>query len=222
MGLATTIKASARDLRAQKLRMIQEAIKIEQDRRLVELLSELSRVSSRLNLPNHVADTAAKLLRLLYRQGLVRKSNAPEYIAASVFAAARLTGFTLTMKDVVEAVETDIQLAWHAYRRLVERVRVRFKPLGPAHYVSQVVSRLKLSSRVENLALRFTQLLVRSGLAQGKPPQPLAAAAVYLASILLDEKRNQSEVAQAVGVSDATIRNRYRDIVDNFYIEVLL
>ena len=89
-------------------------------------------------------------------------------------------------------------------------------------YVSRIASRLGLSSRVETLALTFTRLLAKTGLSQGKPPQTLAAAAVYLASILMDEKRNQSEVARVVNVSDATIRNRYRDIVDNFYIEVLL
>ncbi len=221
-GITTIIRASRRDLRGQKLEAIQSRLRVEQDRRLVEILGELDRAIARLGLPNHVAETAAKLLRMMYKQGVVRRSNAPEYIAASIFAAARINSYTLTMKDIVEIVDTDIQRAWHAYRRLIERVRVRSRPLGPAHYVSQVVSKLKLSSRVENLALRFTQLLIRSGLAQGKPPQPLAAAAVYLASILLDEKRNQSEVAQAVNVSDATIRNRYRDIVDNFYIEVML
>ena len=65
-------------------------------------------------------------------------------------------------------------------------------------------------------------MLVRTGLAQGKPPEALAAASIYLASILLDQKRNQLAVARAIGVTDATIRNRYRDIVDNFYIEVRL
>ncbi len=227
-NITTVIQARYNDLRAQKLAMIQEQLRILGYRRLVELLSELNSAAARLNLPSRVVETAARILRYLYQQHqLVRRSNAAEYIAAAIYAAARVERHTLTMKDVAAALDVDVRRAWAAFQKLVSKlggkIGLRFAaPMRPEMYVSQVASRLKLSSQTESLAYRFAQLLSKTGIAHGKPPQPLAAAAVYLASILMDEKRNQSEVAKAVGVSDATIRNRYRDIVDNFYIEVYL
>ncbi len=221
-GLATEISVKKGDLRSLKLAALQHWVRVEANRKLIEILSEVNSVVRRLNLPQRVGETAARILRKLYNEGLVKRSNASEYIAAALFAAARIERYTITMRALAEALDIDIQRAWYAYRKILSKFSVRVRPPGPEMYVSQIASKLGLSSQAESLALTFTRLLTRTGLSQGKPPETMAAAAVYLASILMDEKKNQSEVARTVGVSDATIRNRYRDIVDNFYIEVLL
>jgi len=40
----------------------------------------------------------------------------------------------------------------------------------------------------------------------------LAASVVYLASLYTGEKRIQCEIAFAAGVTEVTLRNRYRDL----------
>jgi transcription initiation factor TFIIB len=60
------------------------------------------------------------------------------------------------------------------------------------------------------------------GLTSGKGPTGLATAALYIASILLDDKRTQKEIAEKSGITEVTVRNRYRDIVDNITIVVEL
>jgi transcription initiation factor TFIIB len=42
----------------------------------------------------------------------------------------------------------------------------------------------------------------------------LAAAAVYAASLLANEKATQSEVSAVAGVSEVTIRSRYKELLD--------
>ena len=59
-------------------------------------------------------------------------------------------------------------------------------------------------------------------IASGRGPIGLAAATVYMASILLDEKKTQQEVASVCDITDVTIRNRYGDLVEKLDIEVLL
>jgi transcription initiation factor TFIIB len=227
-NVTTVIQARPNDLRAQKLASLQRHLRTLGQRRLIEVLSELNDAAARLNLPGRVVETASRIVKILYhRYGVIRRNNAAEYIAAALYAASRIEKHTITMKDIAQALDVDVRRAWNAFQKIVakleQNLRLRMTgPMRPEMYVSQVASKLKLSSQAESLAYRFAALLSKTGIAQGKPPQPLAAAAVYLASILMDEKRNQSEVAKIVGVSDATIRNRYRDIVDNFYIEVYL
>ena len=46
------------------------------------------------------------------------------------------------------------------------------------------------------------------GLTEGKDPVGLAAASVYVASILLNEKRTQREVADKLGITEAAV-SRY-------------
>jgi transcription initiation factor TFIIB len=40
----------------------------------------------------------------------------------------------------------------------------------------------------------------------------VAAAAVYIAALLVGERRTQKEVANVAGVTEVTIRNRYREL----------
>ncbi|ALL00150.1 transcription initiation factor IIB [Pyrodictium delaneyi] len=222
-GLTTYIYAPRSDIRARKLVAIQASLRSHGHKKLIKVLQEANRVAARLQLPSRVAETMARIIRQLQSLGVLKKNNINEYLAAAAVVAARIERHPLTMRDVAETLGLSEQDVWRAYRRIVTRLKVRVTtPPKPQMYVSKIASKLGLNGEVEALATRFTIMLARTGLAQGKPPEALAAAAVYVSSILLDQKRNQLTVAKAIGVTDATIRNRYRDIVDNFYIEVRL
>ncbi len=222
-GLTTYIYAKRTELRARKLVALQASLRTHGQKKLISILQEANRAASKLRLPSRVAETMAKLIRQLYSMNILRKNNLQEYIAAAAVIAARIERHPLTMRDAAEVLGISEQDVWRAYRRIVTKLKVRpAAPPKPQMFISRIASKLNLSGEVEALAMRFSTMLVRTGLAQGKPPEALAAASIYLASILLDQKRNQLAVARAIGVTDATIRNRYRDIVDNFYIEVRL
>ena len=223
-GVTTYIRVSRRgDPGQQRLAAIQARMITHGNQRLIQLLQETNRVAGRLRLPPHVAETMARLVRKLHAMKLIKRNNMMEFIAAAAVIAARIERHPLSMKHVSNELDVDQHALWRAYRTIVKKLRVRTAAVPrPSMYVSRIASKLGLGSDVEALAYRFTDLLVRTGIAQGKPPEALAAAAVYVSSILLDKKRNQIDIAGVVGVSDATIRNRYRDIVDNYYIEVRL
>ncbi len=221
-GLTTFIQVQVRDERARKLARIHQKVRKAGSEKLIQLLQEANNIAARMGLPSRVAEEFTKIVRFLYEQKLLRRSNMTTYLAAALVAAARIAGYAITMRDVARFFELDVLQVWSAYRSIVARLRVRPRPPCPEEFIPLLTSRLGLPTPVECLATRFVKELAKRGITQGKPPKALAAAAVYLASILLDEKRNQTQVARAADVTDATIRNRYRDIVDNFYVEVRL
>jgi transcription initiation factor TFIIB len=53
-----------------------------------------------------------------------------------------------------------------------------------------------------------------AGLLSGKSPVGLAAAAVYAAALLCNEKVTQSEVSEVASISEVTIRNRYKELLE--------
>jgi len=57
------------------------------------------------------------------------------------------------------------------------------------------------------------------GLTTGKDPRGLAAGAIYIASILTDNRVTQREIANAAGVTEVTVRNRYKELVRKLQIE---
>ena len=56
----------------------------------------------------------------------------------------------------------------------------------------------------------------------GRGPTGNAAASLYIASLLCGEKRTQREVAEVAGVTEVTVRNRYKEIIKklNIYIAI--
>ena len=59
-------------------------------------------------------------------------------------------------------------------------------------------------------------------LTSGRGPTGVAAAAIYIASILSGERRTQREVAEVAGVTEVTIRNRYKELAERLDIDIVL
>ena len=59
-------------------------------------------------------------------------------------------------------------------------------------------------------------------LTSGRGPTGVAAAAIYIASILCGDRRTQREVADVAGVTEVTIRNRYKELAEELDIEIIL
>jgi transcription initiation factor TFIIB len=73
---------------------------------------------------------------------------------------------------------------------------------------------------VQEIAVKLLQKAISKGLVSGRGPTGVAAAAVYIASAMVNERRTQKEVAEVAGVTEVTIRNRYRELKDELGIKV--
>ena len=58
-----------------------------------------------------------------------------------------------------------------------------------------------------------------SELTSGRGPAGIAAAGLYVAALLNDEKKTQREVADVAGITEVTIRNRYKELLDKLKLE---
>jgi transcription initiation factor TFIIB len=54
--------------------------------------------------------------------------------------------------------------------------------------------------------------LNRKQISAGKDPMGIAATALYIACLNTGEKRTQTDIARAAGITEVTLRNRYIDI----------
>jgi transcription initiation factor TFIIB len=78
----------------------------------------------------------------------------------------------------------------------------------------------KIDTKVERLAIDIAHKTNDHLLADGKAPNGLAAAYIYVASILLDVNILQRDVSSLSGVTEVTIRNRCKDILTSFKMTV--
>ena len=82
------------------------------------------------------------------------------------------------------------------------------------------ISVLRLSNDAKKKAMEILKLAENRDLTSGRGPTGVAAAAIYIASISLNERRTQREVAEVAGVTEVTIRNRYKELTEKLGINV--
>jgi transcription initiation factor TFIIB len=114
---------------------------------------------------------------------------------------------------------------WKALERVhkVSKQLQNFKPkIKPVEYIPKIVEKLGLPQLVATKSAEMVNIMYKNGLTSGKGYLALSAAAVYLISTLMDVKKTQKEIADSLNITEVTIRNRYKEIIKNFDIEVSL
>ena len=85
-------------------------------------------------------------------------------------------------------------------------------------YISKLANTAKFDTKIERLALEIAKKTENHLLSDGKSPNGIAAAYLYLASVLLGINILQMDISRLAGVTEVTIRNRCKDILTCFRI----
>jgi len=234
-GLSTMIDWKNRDSygkpiptrnRAQiyRLRQWQRKIRISNasERNLMGALSSLGRMSSGLGLPRMVRETAAMIYRKAVLKKLIRGRSAEGITAASLYAACRQCNVPRTLDEISKAARMPKKEIGRNYRFIARELKLKLLPTLPQDYVSRSCSDLKLSSDVQAKTLEILKEAAKRELTSGRGPTGIAAAALYIATVLCGERRTQKNIAEFLGVTEVTIRNRYKELAEKLDIDVIL
>ena len=196
-----------------------------EDKRLVKALKELNEFVRQVKPPKSVSETAGEILQKVVKNLNVKEQTLKKVVIASLYLAYKMCGLPRPAKVFARDLgvkEGDLWEGVRKIRELYSSVKVKPDVFEPRHYVNYIVTRLKLPPEVAALACELLAYLKDSLTTSGKNPASLAAAAVYLAGILTDNRRNQLEVGSTIGQTDVAVRNSYDTLVRNLEIEVLL
>ena len=94
--------------------------------------------------------------------------------------------------------------------------------MDPESYVSRMVNRLGLGGDTEKLAKLILARASEMKLTNGRGPQGIAAACVYISSQLTSERRTQGEIAKEAQITEVTIRNRYKELTQRMEFNIQL
>ncbi|MFH1751960.1 MAG: transcription initiation factor IIB [archaeon] len=233
-GLVTMIDRGGRDLRGNKLstksraqmyRLIKwhkrATISSSMQRNLSIALTELRRVASYLSIPDSLIEAAALLYRKTVKKGLIRGRLIEAVVAAVLYAVCRTYHVPRTLSEMAEASGLTKKEIGRTYRFLVREMKLDVPLTNPVHYIPRFASELNLSGKVQEEGRKIVEEAIKKGLISGRGPMGVAAAAVYIAGLLQGERRTQKEVANVAGVTEVTIRNRYRELKKRLKIKVM-
>ncbi|MCY0868054.1 MAG: transcription initiation factor IIB family protein [Desulfurococcus sp.] len=195
------------------------------DRRLKRALQELNEYLRILDPPIAIRETAARLIHETVRGRNYKEKTIRRIVLAAIYLSYKIHKQPRSPKLFSQELgisESDLWDGVRMIREATSSVKLGSEHYDPRHYVGFITRRLNMPPVVEALANLIVTSVEEHGFISGKNPASLAAASVYLAGILSNNKRNQTEVAEKVGLTDVAIRNTYDSIIRNIDIEILL
>jgi len=189
------------------------------DRNLAQAMSELDRLASQLGLTRSIKELAALLYRKLIIRRLARSRSIDAMVGAAIYAACRLRTAPRSLEEISRHSRVSKKKIGQHYRLLVEKLGLRMPVSEPANYVPRFITQLGLPGKVQRRVLEILEDAKKQrSLITGRDPRGLAAAAIYIASILEDSRVTQRDIAMAAGVTEVTVRNRYKELVKRLNI----
>jgi transcription initiation factor TFIIB len=202
-----------------RLRKWQYRISTAIERNLKLALAELKRVSSFLKLPKSVEEESARIYTLAVQRGLVRGRSMESVVAGALYAACRRHDVPRTLDELSEASGIEKKEIGRTYRFVTRELGISILPSNPADYIARFSSALKLSAETQSKSIEILEKAQKEELTSGRGPTGIAAAALYVAALIHTEKRTQREVADVAGVTEVTIRNRYKELLEELNLE---
>lgn len=191
------------------------------ERNLQSALSELDKMAMHLDsLPKSVRQEAANIYKRTLEAGLIRGRSIQGAVAASLYIACQQCGVPRTLDEVSQKLRLGRKEIGRTVRTLKRELRMKPMHAKASDYIDRFCSDLGLAQQCRTLCAEWMEEIKRLELDSGRGPVGIAAALIYMASIVTGQNRTQREIAETTNVTEVTIRNRYKELSAALNIEV--
>ena len=242
LGIATSIAIGTKDFSGKtidsqvasqmhNLRKWQQRVRVAsaKERRLANVLTKINEACCALGFSRNLLETASLIYRNFDSQVDMKNRSVVSITAASLYMACKQCDVVRSMEEICREIcsprelRTKTKLAAKYYRSMVMEMGQKSAPIVTLdRYISKIANMTDTEVRVERLALEIAEKTRSNKIADGKAPNGLAAAYLYIASILLGHNVLQRDVSTVAGVTEVTVRNRCREILSNYTLKIAL
>ncbi len=117
-----------------------------------------------------------------------------------------------TLDDIATTCNIKRKELSRDFRILHSRLDLKIPQQDPMKCIAKVANKVKLSEKTKRDAVTIMSNVMREELSAGKDPMGLAASVLYMSSIKSGEAVTQTSIAQGAGVTEVTVRNRFKDL----------
>ncbi len=192
------------------------------NRNLSTALTEINNIGYQLNLPRSVAETGSVIYRRALVDNLIRGRTIRSMAVACIYMACRQCGVVRSLEDVACAADLTKKDAARNYRILLTKLGASVPQVSPRMYIGKIVNILGLNGDTEKLASLILDQASEMKLTGGRGPSGMAAACIYISTQITDDTRTQGDIAVAAQVTEVTIRNRYKELVQQLDLNIEL
>jgi len=171
-------------------------------------------MASALGVPEPSRETASVIYRRALDEDLLPGRSIESVATCALYAATRTNGISRTIDELTEVSRVEKLDIERTYRYISRELDLQIPPSHPMEYVGRFASELNCSNETDRCARKLIDDATEQGVHSGKNPAGIAAAALYAASRLCGESIIQPDISEVANISEVTIRQRYRDVLD--------
>ena len=226
MGLATVIGRDNRDASGQKIdpsissamqRLRMWDFRVQQnntpsDRNLRTAFNLLNTLKNKLGLSDAIVEKIAYIYRKAQERGFVRGRSISAVLAAAVYITYRDLGVPKTMKDIAVASNVKRKNIARVYRQLILELDYKVPNPDPVKCIAKLANNTNLSEKTKRQAFKIMKEVTENEISAGKDPMGVAATVLYVSCIKTGENISQKDISNAAGITDVTLRNRFKDL----------
>jgi transcription initiation factor TFIIB len=184
---------------------------------------KLTRLCTRLGVPKKVTATCEALFESISSKGKEspRIKDKSSLVPSIVYVACRQEGMSRSLKEVaIAAQQVGIDVSKKSIGRcflsLSSQLDVQLQAASGSQYIVRFASALQLPALLSNAAREVMTETENRGMATGRNPISIAAAALYLtcmASADAEDRRSICQLSKVALVSETVIRTAYQEIL---------
>lgn len=191
-----------------------------QKRNLLIASTELKRISSNLNLPNHVKEEGMRLYIEAFKRKLLRGRSINAMVAACLYLACRKKDIPRTLQEILEEASVTAKDVRRSISILIRELNFKTQATDPVALIPRYISDLGLDSEIEILTKKILTTYISNFSISGKDPKGLCAGAIYLACRIKDLNLTQQQIVNSIGVTEVTLRSRYKELKNKLKIKI--
>lgn len=192
----------------QKLFKVSDAT----ERNLALALLEVTKIGNRLSIPEATLETASSIYMKAAVKRITKRRSIRALSAAAIYLACRHGAVPRSLDEIASASNLKAKEIGQSYRFLVKKLDMVVKPIEIIQYLKKLSIQLKMQRKAEEIASKILKVVDELRLSVGRDPIGMVAAASYIAMVLTGERKTQREIAEVSRITEATIRNRYKEI----------
>jgi transcription initiation factor TFIIB len=183
-----------------------------QKRNLLIATTELKRIGSNINLPNHVKEEAMRLYIEAFKRKLLRGRSINAMVAACLYVACRSKGIPRTLQEILEESSVSSKDVRRSISILMKEFNLKSQSTDPVSLIPRYITDLGLNSEIAALTSKILTTYIANFPISGIDPKGLCAGAIYIACKLKNIELTQLEIANIVGITEVTLRSRYKEL----------
>jgi len=200
-----------------RLSKIQNSLISSIERNFWEAKPKLKMLTSKLNIPEYIAETAWKIYSIVAKKKLTMGRSINGFISGSLYAAIRVHDFPRLLDEICEASLTPRRTVHRSLAMIIREVlpelNLRYQPITAESLVFRFGNELDLPIQIQKNAINMLRDASKNGLKRtGKDPKGLAAACIYIAAKNGCIRKTQSNVADVAKITEVTLRSRAKQI----------